>query len=220
MTDHEIELGPCQLDTYADSYTNTRAHTHLPPSLPPVSSPKMCAVSCVSHYVISCPGYEGGVQQEPHSETTEGHPGGQETHSSAAEPAQQGHRHTSGIHTYICSHTCTCICKQAHKNKHTLSPIDTHTHTNTLLLSLSHRYRHTLKGTAQLLPGLPPIYSRCVCFQDGSLSAWDGEGGGVGVADGEQTPSQVESGSNGTWTNNTVSQPGQLACLLSPPDAP
>eukprot|EP00063_Salmo_salar_P017668 XP_013992503.1 PREDICTED: rho guanine nucleotide exchange factor 12-like isoform X4 [Salmo salar] len=41
--------------------------------------------------------------------------------------------------------------------------------------------------------------------QDGSLSAWDGEGGGVGVADGEQTPSQVESGSNGTWTNNTVS---------------
>uniref|UniRef100_A0A673XBA3 Rho guanine nucleotide exchange factor 12 n=1 Tax=Salmo trutta TaxID=8032 RepID=A0A673XBA3_SALTR len=67
-------------------------------------------------------------------------------------------------------------------------------------------YRHTLKGTAQLLPGLPPIYSRCVCFQDGSLSPWDGEGGGVGVADGEQTPSsQVESGSNGTWTNNTVS---------------
>uniref|UniRef100_A0A673XBP2 Rho guanine nucleotide exchange factor 12 n=1 Tax=Salmo trutta TaxID=8032 RepID=A0A673XBP2_SALTR len=42
--------------------------------------------------------------------------------------------------------------------------------------------------------------------QDGSLSPWDGEGGGVGVADGEQTPSsQVESGSNGTWTNNTVS---------------
>uniref|UniRef100_A0A8C8M4W2 Rho guanine nucleotide exchange factor (GEF) 12b n=1 Tax=Oncorhynchus tshawytscha TaxID=74940 RepID=A0A8C8M4W2_ONCTS len=43
---------------------------------------------------------------------------------------------------------------------------------------------------------------------DGSLSPWDGEGGGVGAADGEQTPSsQVESGSNGTWTNITVSLP-------------
>ncbi|KAK6322612.1 hypothetical protein J4Q44_G00074040, partial [Coregonus suidteri] len=44
--------------------------------------------------------------------------------------------------------------------------------------------------------------------QDGSLSPWDSEveEGGVGAADGEQTPSSlVESGSDGTWTNNTVS---------------
>lgn len=46
------------------------------------------------------------------------------------------------------------------------------------------------------------------------------EEGGIEAADGEQTPfSRGESGSDGPWTNNAVSQPGQLACLLlSPPD--
>uniref|UniRef100_A0A4W5MA13 Rho guanine nucleotide exchange factor 12 n=1 Tax=Hucho hucho TaxID=62062 RepID=A0A4W5MA13_9TELE len=60
-----------------------------------------------------------------------------------------------------------------------------------------------------LLSGLSHIYSRhdSVGFQDGSLSPRDGEveEGGIEAADGEQTPSRGESGSNGPWTNNTVS---------------
>uniref|UniRef100_A0A8C8IJ71 Rho guanine nucleotide exchange factor 12 n=1 Tax=Oncorhynchus tshawytscha TaxID=74940 RepID=A0A8C8IJ71_ONCTS len=76
-------------------------------------------------------------------------------------------------------------------------------------------------GTAQLPSGLS---HESVCFQDGSLSHQDGEveEGGIEAADGEQTPSsQGESSSDGPWTNNAVSQPGQLACLLlSPPDCP
>uniref|UniRef100_A0A8C8F6F9 Rho guanine nucleotide exchange factor 12-like n=1 Tax=Oncorhynchus tshawytscha TaxID=74940 RepID=A0A8C8F6F9_ONCTS len=82
---------------------------------------------------------------------------------------------------------------QAMKEEYSRNP------TAKLLKDIQEAKKHIpmLRGQLRKATGTP---------QDGSLSPWDGEGGGVGAADGEQTPSsQVESGSNGTWTNITVS---------------
>uniref|UniRef100_A0A8C7FNW4 Rho guanine nucleotide exchange factor 12 n=1 Tax=Oncorhynchus kisutch TaxID=8019 RepID=A0A8C7FNW4_ONCKI len=82
---------------------------------------------------------------------------------------------------------------QAMKEEYSRNP------TTKLLKDIQEAKKHIpmLRGQLRKATGTP---------QDGSLSPWDGEGGGVGAADGEQTPSsQVESGSNETWTNITVS---------------
>ncbi|XP_071031184.1 rho guanine nucleotide exchange factor 12-like isoform X1 [Oncorhynchus clarkii lewisi] len=78
---------------------------------------------------------------------------------------------------------------QAMKEEYSRNP------TAKLLKDIQEAKKHIpmLRGQLRKATGTP---------QDGSLSPWDGEGG----ADGEQTPSsQVESGSNGIWTNITVS---------------
>nr|XP_046160093.1 rho guanine nucleotide exchange factor 12-like isoform X2 [Oncorhynchus gorbuscha] len=82
---------------------------------------------------------------------------------------------------------------QAMKEEYSRNP------TAKLLKDIQEAKKHIpmLRGQLRKATGTP---------QDGSLSPWDGEGGGIGAADREQTPSsQVESGSNGTWTNITVS---------------
>ncbi|XP_035637675.1 rho guanine nucleotide exchange factor 12-like isoform X2 [Oncorhynchus keta] len=81
---------------------------------------------------------------------------------------------------------------QAMKEEYSRNP------TAKLLKDIQESKKHIpmLRGQLRKATGTP---------QDGSLSPWDGEGG-IGAADREQTPSsQVESGSNGTWTNITVS---------------
>uniref|UniRef100_A0A4W5MUI1 PDZ domain-containing protein n=1 Tax=Hucho hucho TaxID=62062 RepID=A0A4W5MUI1_9TELE len=82
---------------------------------------------------------------------------------------------------------------QAMKEEYSMNP------TAKLLKNIQEAKKHIplLHGQLRKATGTP---------QDGSLSPWDSKGGGVGAADGEQTASsRVESGSNGTWTINTVS---------------
>ncbi|XP_064863310.1 rho guanine nucleotide exchange factor 12-like isoform X4 [Oncorhynchus nerka] len=96
---------------------------------------------------------------------------------------------------------------QAMKEEYSRNP------TAKLLKDIQEAKKHIpmLRGQLRKATGTP---------QDGSLSPWDGEGGGIGAADREQTPSsQVESGSNGTWTNITVS-PSPLPESLCQREAP